>query len=67
MIQETRNLESRIQGLISSWNVKSPYTIALKLVLDEWHGSKHYGDTEEIKKKSCFTTPPMNDISQARF
>ena len=37
MIQETRNLESRIEGLIASWNVSCPYTISLKLVLDEWH------------------------------
>ena len=44
-----------------------PYTTSLKLILDKWHDSKHYCDAEEIKKKSCFTTPPMNNKSHARF
>ena len=56
MIQEPRNLESRIEGLIASWNVNCPYTISSKLVLDEWHDSQLYDDTDETKNKSCFTT-----------
>ena len=67
MIQETRNLESRIEGLIASWNVNCPYTISLKLILDEWHDSRHHcDDKEETKTKLCFTTP-MKNKSQVRF
>ena len=67
MIQETRNLESRIEGLIVSWNVNCPYAISLKLVLDEWHDSRHhYDDKEETKTKLCFTIP-MKNKSQVRF
>ena len=66
MIQEPRNLESRIEGLIASWNVNCPYTISLKLVLDEWNDSQHYDDKEETKRRLCFTTP-MKNKSQVRF
>ena len=66
MIQESRKLESRIEGLIASWNVNCPYTISLKLVLDEWNNSLLYDDTAETKNKSCFTTPRKNK-SQVRF
>ena len=38
------SLEARINGLLSSWNIESPFAVALKLVIDEWN----LGNNQEV-------------------
>ena len=58
-------LESRINGLLSSWNLESPFAVALRLVMNEWRLDNNRDantekdiDTEKYtKERFCFTSP----------
>ena len=58
-------LESRINGLLSSWNLESPFAVALRLVMNEWRlGNNRDANTEKdiytekyTKERFCFTSP----------
>ena len=59
------SLESRINGLLSSWNIESPFAVALKLVMDEWNlvnnqevnTEKDRYNEQYSHKRFCFTSP----------
>lgn len=59
------SLESRINGLLSSWNIERPFAVALKLVMDEWNlGNNQTVNAEKDLYKEqysherfCFTSP----------